>query len=202
MDQLASLRFALDKVEAKVQRLFAQADAATRERDEIETAIRVIERFSNQAGKPVSGGGASDNGQLIYGFVGVGPERALPPKDIIEKLRAGGHDLGDDLVRTQLWRMAKRGELENNEGRYWRPVTENADVDDIDSLDKGEAPNADRAGASSRVGRVAELEGPGKTEQHPFRNGENVGSSPTPPASVVEEVPSRGWDDFDDDVPF
>ena len=53
---------------------------------------------------------------------------------------------------------------------------------------------------SAEFGRVAELEGPEKTEQHPFRNGENVGSSPTPPSPV--QTGGGFADDLDDDIPF
>jgi hypothetical protein len=122
MDQLAQLRNALEKAENRAKRLMAQAHAAQKERDELETAIRVLERFAGQA----SGAGAvssqGDKGQLIFSYVGVGQSKATAPKEIIDALRADGHDFGDDLVRTQLWRMAKRNELEKYEGRYWRPV--------------------------------------------------------------------------------
>lgn len=60
---------------------------------------------------------------------------------------------------------------------------------------------ASDAGTPEAFGRVAELEDRPKTsEQRPFRKGENVGSSPTPPSSHPEpELPSP---DFDDDIPF
>jgi chromosome segregation ATPase len=119
MDHLAQLRIALEKAEAKVKRLSAQADAAQREMDELATAIRVIERL-NGASAPANT--QNDNGQLIYGFVGVGRANAKPPKEILDALKAAGHDLGDDLVRTQLWRMAKRSELLKGNGAYWRPA--------------------------------------------------------------------------------
>lgn len=202
MDQLASLRIALNKAEARVQRLAAQTDTAKRERDEIETAIRVLERFANQGAKPVSSSSTSDNGQLIYGYVGYGPDNAMPPRGIIEKLNAGGHDLGDDLVRTQLWRMAKRGELENSDGRYWRPVNENADSNEFDGQDTGDFPDAVGAGAAANSGRVNELESSEKAERNPFRKREGWGVSSSPPASAADKALSRGWDDFDDDVPF
>lgn len=47
---------------------------------------------------------------------------------------------------------------------------------------KVEASHAETWEASNSNGRVAELEEPENSEQHPFRKGENVGSSPTPPA--------------------
>lgn len=43
--------------------------------------------------------------------------------------------------------------------------------------------------AEPSAGRVAELEEPASSEQHPFRKGENVGSSPTPPSPFT-----RPWE--------
>jgi hypothetical protein len=63
---------------------------------------------------------------------------------------------------------------------------------------KAEAPT--NGGASNEFGRVAELEVPARSEQHPFRKGENAGSSPAPLTPIVKE--SAFDADLDDDVPF
>src|SRR6185437_13066836 len=130
MDDTEHLRTALEKAEARVKRLMAQTEAAKVERDELLTAIRVIERFAAPGASQSASGAQSDNGQLIYGFIGVGRANARAPKDIIEAMRADGHELGHDLVRTQLWRMARRNELQKADGRYWRPVISASDSDD------------------------------------------------------------------------
>jgi hypothetical protein len=122
MDHLQQLRTAFEKAEAKEKRLAAQLEGAQRERQELETAIRVLERLTEPKVPSTAAASQSDNGQLIYGYVGIGRQNACAPKEIIEAMRADGHDLGDDLIRTQLWRMAKRNELQKSEGRYWRPV--------------------------------------------------------------------------------
>lgn len=198
MEHLSALRDALSKAEAKEKRLASQLDAARTEREELETALRVVERLTGATAQAGASSSQSENGQLIYGFVGEGPEAAKLPKEIIEDLRKAGHALGDDLVRTQLWRMARRKELHKHDGRYFRPVAKEFSYEDIFDENE-EAPDAE-ATEAYRVGRVAELEGPEKTEQHPSSKGENVGSSPTPTAST--QYPQlRGWD-YDVDPPF
>lgn len=198
MIQMDQIRDALAKAEAKVKRLSAQMDAAVAERDELVTAARVFERLTEAVTPSSSAAAQSDNGQLIYGFVGVGRENAGAPKEIIDALKAAGHDLNDDLVRTQLWRMAKRNELRKDDGRYWRPV--DLAAGEVLEADKETAPNAETSRAVEELGRVAELEGREKTEQHPFRNGENAGSSPAPPSPV--QTGGGFADDLDDDIPF
>lgn len=203
MEQIAALKDALGKAEAKEKRLVAQLEAAQREREELETAIRVIERFANAPASTSDGGGQSENGQLIYGYVKAGIKNAMAPKEIIDLLKADGHDLGDDLVRTQLWRMAKRKELRKEDGRYFRPDITEESIADLLGGDDEKAPGA-KAAEALEVGRVAELDGPQKTEQRPFRKGENVGSSPTPPASTFPPMTPNTDMDWveDDDIPF
>ena len=198
MAQMEQIREALAKAEGKVKRLSAQLEGAVAERDELLTAVRVIERLFEAKSPSSTAAAQSDNGQLIYSYVGVGRQNAGAPKDIIDALRAAGHDLNDDLVRTQLWRMAKRNELRKGDGRYWRPQDSDAPFEDAAPND--EAPGGD-PGASEEFGRVAELEVPGRSEQHPFRKGENVGSSPTPPSPPQPKGDAWGWDD-DSDIPF
>lgn len=101
-----------------------------------------------------------------------------------------------------------RSQMSDYKGRGWVESTGSGEFSLTDDgrraagievleLEKDKAPGV---GAPEAFGRVAELEGPEKTEQHPFRKGENVGSSPTPPASRPE---AGAFDaDLDDDVPF
>lgn len=194
LDQITD---ALQKAEAKVKRLSSQLEAAMDERDELRTTMKVIERLSESGQPSATSSAQSDNGQLIYGFVGVGPENARMPKEIIDALKAHGHDLNADLVRTQLWRMEKRNELRKADGRYWKPAAFVSDEADNDC--ENEAPGAETSRASEDFGRVAELEGPEKTEQRPNGNGENAGSSPAPPSPIQFGGFS---DDLDDDIPF
>ena len=203
MVNLDQIRDALQKAEAKVKRLSAQLDAAAVERDDLLTAAKVIERLFDAHNPSEAASSQSENGQLIYHCVGVGQENALAPKGIIDSLKAAGHDLNADLVRTQLWRMERRNELRKIDGRYWRPATEADKLDDdFAELVGGKtkkAPDAEASEASKEFGRVAELEGPEKTEQAPQSYGENAGSNPAPP-SPAQIIPYG--DDLSDDIPF
>ena len=110
-----------------------------------------------------------------------------------------GHEVGRDTLRSQMSLYKSAGLVESTDTGKFRLTEAGMKAADINLNDK--APDVEAPGA--RNGRVAELEGPEKTEQHPFRKGENVGSSPTPPASPpVDEGPPAGWDFDDDDVPF
>ena len=108
-----------------------------------------------------------------------------------------GHEAGRDTLRSQMSLYKSAGLVEQIEPGKFRLTPAGLKAADIDPNNK--APGVEAPGA--RNGRVAELDGPEKTEQHPFRKGENVGSSPTPPASRPETPPSE-WGPDDDDVPF
>lgn len=114
----------LGKLEAKANRLRTQLDAVETERGEIETTIRVLQRFAGQGPSATPNNQPNENGAIILRYVGEGENEALAPKEIQERLTADGHDLNADLVRTQLWRMAKRGILESEDGKYWKPVSD------------------------------------------------------------------------------
>lgn len=208
MDHLNQLREARTKALARVSRLQTQLHAAQIEAGDLDTAIRVLERLVDPKPPASAGAGSqSENGKIIFGAVGVGRQNARYPKEIIACLKAEGHDLDDDLVRTQLWRMEKRSELRKDDGQYWRAVISQSREDNagmpVDIFADEKAPGAEATEALEKSGRVAELEVPARSEQHPFRKGENVGSSPTPPSS---SAPTTDWypgpDDLDDDIPF
>lgn len=119
-DSLDQLREMKAKLDLKWSRLQSQLAGVTTERDEIDTAIRVLERLEGiAAAQEVAS--TNENGTLILRHVGLGESEAQAPKDIQERLVRDGHDLSPDLVRTQLWRMAKRGLLESENGKYWKP---------------------------------------------------------------------------------
>lgn len=119
-DSLEQLREMKGKLDLKWGRLHSQLAAVTTERDEIDTAIRVLERLQGLAAVQESAT-INENGALILRYVGLGESEAQAPKDIQERLVGDGNDLSPDLVRTQLWRMAKRGLLESEGGKYWKP---------------------------------------------------------------------------------
>lgn len=107
-----------------------------------------------------------------------------------------GHQVGRDTLRSQMSLYKGAGLVEPTEAGKFRLTEAGLKAAGIDPNNK--APGVEAPGA--RNGRVAELDGPEETEQHPFRKGENVGSSPTPPASRPEV---QAFDtDLDDDVPF
>ena len=127
-DPIIQLQDAQAKAAAKVKRLRGQLEAAESELSDLETAMRVLDRISG-AKAPAATGIQSDNGALIWGFVGIGRKAAQAPKEVIEALHTAGHELGADLVRTQLWRMAKRGDLKSEDGVYWRPIRSGPDAE-------------------------------------------------------------------------
>ena len=128
-DSVAILEEMRTKLEAKRSRLRNQLAAVETEFHEIDTALRVLHRIAGDATPTGSSSPTSDNGATILNFVGLGEDEAKAPKEIFEALCLAGHDLNADLVRTQLWRMAKRGLIESENGKYWR-----AKDDDFSSL--------------------------------------------------------------------
>jgi hypothetical protein len=119
-DSIDQLREMKAKLDLKWARLQQQVVAVGTERDEIDTAIRVLERLHGQDASPPSTI-TNENGVLILKYVGAGEDEAQAPKEIQSRIVADGHDLNADLVRTQLWRMAQRGLLESDNGKYWKP---------------------------------------------------------------------------------
>ena len=122
-----------------------------------------------------------------------GKENSQGPAQAFEGYKLiGDSEISLDTFRTTLWRMADNNfyidgnlfRVFRDTGRYWK--------------EKQLSPPSASEG-SAEFGRVAELEGPEKTEQHPNGNGENAGSSPAPPSPVQ----FGGFaDDLDDDIPF
>ncbi len=123
MEHLSQLRTALEKAEGRVNRLKSQLETAQTERDELTTALKVLERLilgTQSEERP----NQSDSGSIIFQYVPTGRANAAAPREIIDRMRHDGKALGDDLVRTQLWRMSKRGELLKADGKYWREAAQ------------------------------------------------------------------------------
>lgn len=185
-DPVTMLREARAKAEAKVGRLRSQLAIAEREFEELETAVRVFDRISGNGPSPGPNAAATnENGTLIWSFVGIGEENGMAPKDVHEALVAAGHDLNADLVRTQLWRMAKRETLASESGKYWRPV-------DSRKSEEKKAPS--------------DFDSEGAFEVGPDDGSQGSPSQLTPEGSIPSgstfTTSRRGWDDLDDDVPF
>lgn len=172
-DALSQLRQILLKQDAKAQRLRDQLSTALAERNDTDTAIRVLEKLSGLAA-PAAPVQPNENGALILKFVGHGESEALAPKDIVDRLSAAGHELNADLVRTQLWRMAKRGALESENGKYWRPQI------------------ADPFSEYAETVKQAD-------ERNPFAIDDNLDE---PFGSASNRLPSAFDSDLDDDAPF
>lgn len=179
MVDLQSLSDSLHKAQAKAKRLRAQADTAEREANEIETAIRVIERMSGADTAP-SATAVGETGAIVLQYVGYGPEKGRTPKEIHEAIELiEGGDIGADNVRTQLWRMAKRGILQSEGGRYWRKKEE------ASNAETSEASNS-KGPADGSQGRATHLDPEG-----------SIPSGSTPSQRTVRPP----WEN-DDDVPF
>lgn len=202
-DTISILREKRTKLAAKVAKTAAALDAAQTELDETETAIRVLVKMGLAADEDIetpANANVTHGQEQILSVLSDAPERGLSPRAVLLALRAQGVALSADYVRTALWRLAKRGAIATANSNYWR-------LPGATSLGNEEAPiqktpGAETPGVSFEDGRVAELEDPQKSEQRPFRKGENVGSSPTPPAPIANVQANQSWDLDDDDVPF
>ena len=185
------LRETLAKAETKWKRLKNQADAAQREYDELLTTIRVLERLSGQSEQSPQAP-LSDTATTILQYLGFGESAGRTPKEVFDAIEIiEGEGMSADLVRTNLWRLAKRGVIESQNSRYWRPESERPEK---------KTPGAATPGVVEH-GPEAELEG-SLAAQHPAANRESVGSNPT--RSALGSNLPNSWDDpgLDDDVPF
>lgn len=191
---LNDLEARAEKARSKVERCEKALEAARLELSEFETALRVVRNMSGESpgvGVPAS---VSTRQRDILSVLYEGRENSQAPAQAFEGYKLIG-DVGIslDTFRTTLWRMADNEFVVNGDqyrvfredSRYWKQ--------------KQLSPPSASEG-SAEFGRVAELDGPQKTEQRPFRNGENVGSSPTPPSPV--QTGGGFADDLDDDIPF
>lgn len=142
--------------------------------------------------------GMSDHWQKIMQLVDLTFE-VFTYNDLADTAARAGHQASPETLRSQ---------MSDYKGRGW---VQPAGIGAFSLTDNGrraagihvlevEKDKASDGGTPEAFGRVAELDGPEKTEQHPFRKGENVGSSPTPPSSRPE--PASFDSDLDDDVPF
>lgn len=201
-DTITILREKRAKLAAKVAKTAAALDAAQSELDETETAIRVLVKMGlapDEDAEASSNLGVTHGQELILSVLSDVPEEGMSPRAVLLALKARGNALSADYVRTALWRLARRNAIATANSLYWRLPS--AGSQQTEKPESNKTPDVVTPGVSIVDGRVAELEGPEKTEQRPFRKGENVGSSPTPPALPVNDQAERSWD-FDDDVPF
>ena len=161
---------------------------------EIEDAISVLSGHVS-APRPLKSFGGNLQSLIMSHLASAGTAGSTA-RDIAAAIRADGRETSEPSVSSTLSRMKGDGEVENRQGRWFAKIEIQGGV--VSEPDKVEAPVNTRASN----GRVAELEAPARSEQHPFRKGENVGSSPTPPSQIVEEAPPSRWDDPDDEIPF
>lgn len=190
---LNDLEVRAEKARSKVERCEKALEAARFELSEFETALRVVRNMSGESSGAAAPASVSTRQREILSVLFEGSEQSQAPAQAFELYKmVGDAGISLDTFRTTLWRMADNAfvidgdhfRVSRKEGRYWK--------------EKQLSPPSASEG-SAEFGRVAELEGPEKTEQHPFRSGENVGSSPTPPSPVQ----AIGFaDDLDDDIPF
>src|SRR5206468_3807304 len=140
----------------------------------VETAIRVIERM-NGVSDTAKITPVGENAAMILRYMGDGQAAGISPKEVHDMIVAmEDADISADLVRTQLWRMAKRGLLKSKDGRYWRPRND-------------EAPDAETSEASNTTGPADGSQG-GATHLHP-EGSIPSGSTPSQDAIVAD------WED-------
>ena len=200
-DTISILREKRAKLAAKVAKTAAALDAAQSELDETETAIRVLVKMGlapDEDTDATANVGVTHGQELILSVLSDMPEQGMSPRAVLLALKAKGNALSADYVRTALWRLAKRNAIATANSMYWRLPSAGGPQTETESI---ETPDVAAPGVSIIDGRVAELEEPNKSEQRPSATGENVGSSPTPPAPSANVQSENSWD-FDDDVPF
>lgn len=181
---ITDLKDKLAKAEAKVGRIRASLTAATKEYEELVTAISVLTKHGYVAGdagkqQPVvsaATGFTNANHALLFISVPEGEQYAVSPKEVTDLVhRDGRADLTPDYIRTVLWRMADRGTLQSKDGRYWRPKKEEAPAE---------------AEASNFMGPV------GRERGYPPSTPEGSTPSGSTPSQPEKET------DWEDDVPF
>lgn len=150
---------------------------------EIDDAVALLNGHAPTS-KP-SRSGVGELKLLVLNCVRSYGREGVTAREVAASLTSSGRETSEPSASSTLSRMKADGDVENRHGKWFSKTVE--------------APDADAAGASEHFGRVAELEEPASSEQHPYRKGENVGSSPTPPAIIQ----AGAYDsDLDDDVPF
>lgn len=199
---VADIEAKLAKAQAKVERCEKALESARLEASDLETTLRVLRTLFDEpptgqkANQPTTA--VSERHRDIIECLYEGKANSQSPVQLFEAYKlVGDSGVTLDTLRTTVWRMADPEKqtafavgdnvyrVFREDGRYWKQ--------------KQLSPPSASEG-STEFGRVAELEEPGSSEQHPFRNGENVGSSPTPPSTV--QTGGGFADDLDDDIPF
>ena len=124
------------KAQARMKRAEATFGAAKKDFDDLDVALSVLRKHGylpadpHQPAPKSAGSGEeplNDNYLLMLRHIPFRADWAVAPKYVTGEVhKKGREDLSADYIRTALWRMAKRGILESNDGRYWRPRKEEA----------------------------------------------------------------------------
>lgn len=186
------LKNKLSQAEARVRKFESSLQKAREDRDELAVTLRVLGKHGYMGLDETAGVTAGRAGEMnalqalvtacVPGFDSPG----ITPKNVTTVLHtAGRQDVSGDYVRTTLWRMAQRGILKSENGRYWRiesPAAGNVAAPDA------QTPRADNESTGPDTGR-------------------GTGFPSTPPEGSIPSgstfVQGSGYaDDLDDDIPF
>jgi hypothetical protein len=129
-EAVALLRDKLAKADSKVSRAEKALEAARTERDDLQTALRVMESLTGAtSAATVATASTADRQQAIAELLGVGRERAKAPADMYPAYKElSGEHLSIDTFRTTIWRMKGKSYpigdetyfVIGEEGAYWR----------------------------------------------------------------------------------
>jgi hypothetical protein len=130
-DTATLLTTRLASLDAELNDLRDKTAAKEKERSDVEIAIRVIAEVSGHPivpAKPVAEAAtrrerpASEKRALILELLGTGESAGRSPSSVAAALRNRNvFDIPIEIVRTTLWRMAKRDNLiGSGDGRYWK----------------------------------------------------------------------------------
>lgn len=129
-DAIRPLTEKLATLDKRVDRLRAELESAEKDRADVQTAIRVVTEITGQIAPPVkpqdveegkSSRPASEKKALMLDLIGVGQSKGKQPAEVHAALRNRNiFDISIEVVRTTLWRAAKKGEIGSGDGYYWK----------------------------------------------------------------------------------
>jgi hypothetical protein len=122
----------IEQITSAIDVLRAELAKAEAKKADLQTALRVLSEVTGddvsgaeRVKAPTASRPAAEKKQLMFAILGVGRDEGLQPADVFKRLEADGiDDISIQVVRTTLWRAAKNGELESDDGRYWKHEAE------------------------------------------------------------------------------
>ena len=129
-----TIRSRHEAVTARLEELRAQVVKAEIEKADLQTTLRVLGEFGGDATpkstlpeRAKTARPANEKKRLMFDLLGVGKAGGKQPAEVHKTLvMLGEDDISIQVVRTTLWRAASKGELDSQDGRYWKHEAEGA----------------------------------------------------------------------------